>query len=404
MSHREGAGPLGSTMSDRAPDLTVTRAELLARVASLRTRMADAGLDALLLATGDNLRYASGYPSPMRSGPRPFLFLLPLESAPVFIVHTGRESEARLLSWADDVRTYYRLSRAPVSLIAEAVRDRGLANATIGVEIGVEQCLDIPFTDFVALRAALPHARFVDSASVLWAARARKSKLEIARIRRACEITSAAFEGCFPLLEPGMPERTAAHLMSSTMIELGAEETWLLMTSGQGNYDLVSRGPWPRQLQREDMVYVDMGCCVSGYWCDFDRSGVIGGPTSRQLAAQEHANQATALGVSMVEPGANTRDIARACGDAIGRFPFPITSDIGHLAARVGHGIGLAPVEPPNITDYENTVLAPGMIITIEPGVATAFGVFHVEQNVLVTADGHEVLSTAPTEIWEIPG
>jgi Xaa-Pro aminopeptidase len=147
-----------------------------------------------------------------------------------------------------------------------------------------------------------------------------------------------------------------------------------------------------------------MGCAVAGYWCDFDRCGVVGGPTRRQLDAQRAANEITALGVSMVRPGANTQEIARMCASEMQRFPFPITSDIGHLAARIGHGVGLARVEPPNVADYENTVLEPGMVITIEPGVATEFGVFHVEQNVLVTDAGHEILSTAPTEIWEIPG
>jgi Xaa-Pro aminopeptidase len=386
------------------PDLTVTREELRERAASLRDRMARAGLDALLLTTGDNLRYVSGYPSPSRSGPRPFIFILPESGPPAFIVHTGREAEALTLSWAEDVRTYYQLSRAPVALIADALRDRSLSAATIGVEIGAEQCMDIPFSDFLTLQQELAGARFVDSAPVLWPARIRKSERETARIRQACAITSAAFERCFPGFGPGVPEREIAYALTSTMVEMGAEDTWLLMTAGEGNYDLVSRGPWPRRLEWGDMVYVDMGCAVAGYWCDFDRSGVVGGPAERQLEAQRVANRITDLGVSMVQPGANTQDIARVCNAQMARFPFPITSDIGHLAARIGHGVGLAPIEPPNVSEYQNTVLEPGMVITIEPGVATEFGVFHVEQNVLVTNTGHEVLSAAPTELWEIPG
>ena len=384
-------------------DLSVTRQELLERAAGLRARMADAHLDALLLTTGDNLRYASGYPSPVRSGARPFIFVLPQAGAPVFIVHTGREAEARTFSWADDVRTYYPLSRAPVQLIVDALRDRGLGGARIGVEIGAEQCLDIPFTDFMALQKELPRASFADSAPALWAARMRKSAREVERLRRACAITSAAFERCFPHVRAGMSEREAAHMFVHTMDELGADATWLLMTAGRGNYDLVSRGPLPRRLERGDMLYIDAGCSVEGYWCDFDRSGVIGGATRQQREAQLIMAEITNLGVDMVRPGANTQDIARACNAEVAKFPFPITSDIGYLAARIGHGEGLAIVEPPNVADYENTVLEPGMVITIEPGVAAEFGVFHIEQDVLVTETGHEVLSTAPSEIWDIP-
>jgi Xaa-Pro aminopeptidase len=192
-------------------------------------------------------------------------------------------------------------------------------------------------------------------------------------------------------------------MLKSSMVEFGADDTWLLMTAGRGNYDMVSRGPVLRRLEQGDMVYIDAGCAVAGYWCDFDRTGVVGGPTAQQLEAQRIANETTSLGVDMVRPGAGTCDIARACKTALARFPFPITSNIGYLAARIGHGEGLAIVEPPNLADYENTVLEPGMVITIEPGVATEFGVFHVEQDVLVTETGHEVLSTAATEIWEIP-
>jgi len=386
------------------PDLSLTRQELVERADHLRSRMADAQLDALLLTTGDNLRYVSGYPSPARSGPRPFIFILPIDHDPVFIVHSGREAEAQTLSWAQDIRTYYRLSRAPVETIAVALRDCGLDGARVGVEIGTEQCMNIPFSDFIALQQRLPETDFVDSAPTLWGARMRKSPAEIARLRRACHISSSAFERCCPEFRAGMAEREIARMLTDTMIELGATDTWLLLTAGVGNYDMVSRGPSSRTVEPGDMVYIDAGCAIEGYWSDFDRTGVAGGPSPRQLEAQRFANEVTHMAVSMVGPGANTRDIALACKRALADFPFPITSDIGQLAARVGHGEGLAIVEPPNVAEYEDTILEEGMVITIKPGVATEFGVFHIEQDVLVTAEGSEILSTAPTEIWTIPG
>ncbi len=385
-------------------DLAVTREELLERANALRRRTAAGGLDALLLTTGDNLRYVSGYASPARSGARPFIFILPLHGEPVFIVHTGREREARAFSWAGDVRTYYPLSHAPVELMADALRERGLASGIIGIESGEEQCLDMPLVDLYALQAALPRATWVDGGTVLWAARRVKTAQEVARLRRACAITGQACARVFPELRARMPEREVARRFRDAMLDLGADDTWLLLTAGPGYYDMVSRGPLPRSLERGDLLYVDGGACVEGYWCDFDRSGVVGGATPEQQAAQRAAQEVTALGVSMVGPGADTRDIARACAAALARFPFAITSDIGGLAARIGHGIGLAPVEPPNVAGYESTILEPGMVITVEPGVDTEFGVFHIEQDVLITESGHEVLSMVPSDIWEIPG
>jgi Xaa-Pro aminopeptidase len=384
-------------------DYSITRQELLERAAGLRQRMSAAGLDALLLTTGDNLKYVSGYPSPLRSGPRPFLFILPLTGEPVFIVHAGREGEARRFSWASDIRTYYPLSHAPVDQTVAALRQLKLDHgARIGVEIGAEQCLDIPLSDFWAIQARLPEAVFADSAPVLWGARLHKTSQEIARIRQACSITSAAYDQAYAGMQAGMTEQAAAQIMKNAMLAQGAEDTWLLMTSGAGNYDLISRGPGPRQLLKGDFVYIDGGCSVAGYWSDFDRVGVVGIPTPAQVNAQHMAEEITQSGVDLVRPGASTREIARRCAQAIKRFPYPVTSDIGYLAARIGHGIGITAIEPPNIAEYEDTILEPGMVITIEPGVATGFGVFHVEQNVLVTESGHEVLSTAHTRIREI--
>jgi Xaa-Pro aminopeptidase len=114
------------------------------------------------------------------------------------------------------------------------------------------------------------------------------------------------------------------------------------------------------------------------------------------------AEGTTHTGIALVRPGASTREIARRCAQEIKRFPYPVSSDIGYLAARIGHGIGISALEPPNIAEYEETILEPGMVITIEPGVATDFGVFHVEQDVLVTETGCEVLSTAHTRIRQI--
>jgi Xaa-Pro aminopeptidase len=386
------------------PDLSVTRDELGARAAGLRARMAAAGLDALLLTTGDNLKYASGYPSPLRSGPRPFLFLLPLSGEPVFFCHAGREGEARRFCWCDDIRTYYPLSHAPVDLLAQAFQEHHLAAGQVGIEIGAEQCFDIPLSDFLRLQKALPTVRFIDAAPVLWGARLHKTAREIARIRLACTITSSAYETAFENFRAGMSEQEAAGLVKDAMLAQGAEDTWLLMTSGSGNYDLVSRGPSRRRLALGDFLYIDCGCAVAGYWCDFDRVGVVGAPTPEQRDAQHFAEEVTAAAIELVRPGASTREIALHCAAALERFPYPISSDIGYLAARIGHGIGISALEPPNIAVYEDTLLEPGMVITVEPGVATSFGVFHVEQNVLVTETGCEVLSTAPTILHSIDG
>jgi Xaa-Pro aminopeptidase len=371
------------------------------RVGRARALMAQAGHDALLLFTGPNLSYFSGMPTG-RSGSRPFIYLLPRAGDPVLIVHDGRQFEARALTGIADIRTYSRLSRLPLETLLGALGDRGLLRGRIGAELGGEMVLDLPFGDLLLLRDALPAAELVDASPLLWSMRMQKSPAEIARVARACAITSQAYARTFAAIRPGMHEAEAEAMLHREMLALGGQTPWVLITSGAGKYDLVSKGGSDRLLEPGDMVWFDGGCAVDGYWSDFSRAGVIGGPTTEQTAAQEALHAITRMGVAMVQPGMPVAEIAARCNRAVEALDLPLTSNISALAGRVGHGLGRLITELPSLSEADETSLAPGMIVTIEPGVATHFGTFHVEENVLVTAEGPRLLSSPHWELWTI--
>jgi Xaa-Pro aminopeptidase len=383
-------------------DRPFTRDEYLRRVARVREEMVRLGLDGLLLTSGPNLTYLSGYPSPLRAGSRPFIFLLPQAGTPILIVHTGREREARGYSWVDEIRTYHGLSRAPLPEIIEAFHDAGLMQGQVGAELGAEQSLDVPVGDFLELRRQLPAVHVADAGPALWPARMRKSTAEIACVREACTTTTRAYERTFEQARAGMTEAEVARLMMVASLEAGGGSPWMIITSGTGNYDLASKLPSRRRLGAGDFVWMDSGSAVGGYWSDFSRAGVVGGATAAQRDAQNRIHEITMLGVDAVRPGVTTGEVARRCNEALARLDLPITSCVSALAARVGHGLGLMTTELPHVAEDDETVLEPGMIVTVEPGVATSFGIFHVEENVLVTEQGHEVLSEAPRELATI--
>lgn len=383
-------------------DQPFDRDEYLARVARVREEMARLGLDGLLLTSGPNLTYLSGYPSPLRAGSRPFIFLLPQSGNPILIVHTGREREARGYSWVEEIRTYHALSRAPLAEIIEAFQDAGLMQGRVGAELGAEESLDVPVADFLELRRRLSAVRFADAGRVLWPVRMRKSAAEIACVREACAATTRAYDLTFEQARAGMTEADIARLMTVASLEAGGGSPWVIITSGAGNYDLASKLPSRRRLEPGDFVWMDSGCTAGGYWSDFGRAGVVGGPTAEQRDAQARIHDITMLGVDAIRPGITTGEVAHRCNEALTRLDLPVTSCVSDLAARVGHGLGLMTTELPHVAEDDETVLEPGMILTVEPGVATPFGIFHVEENVLVTAQGHEVLSNAPRELATI--
>ena len=114
-----------------------------------------------------------------------------------------------------------------------------------------------------------------------------KSDAETACIRKACQITSQAYEKTFANAEAGATERQIFRAMQANLQEAGGGSLFLVITSGRGNYDLVTKQPEVRPLEHGDMVWMDAGCTVCGYWSDFSRAAVVGRPSPEQEYAQE---------------------------------------------------------------------------------------------------------------------
>lgn len=364
--------------------------------------MTRVGLDALLLATGPNLVYLSGYPSVERTLARPFYLLVPRSGDPVLIVHKGRAHEAHRYAWVADVRTYDRLSVAPVEVIAAALAECGVRRGRIGVELGFEQRLGMPVAELDRVREAVRPCELVDAADLLWELRRVKTPSEVDAMRRACEITSDAYAEVFASLHAGLREREVVLRLKAVMLRAGGDEPWVAITSGRGNYDLATGVGSDRVLELGDMVWADGGCSVDGYWSDFGRGAVIGPASDDQRALQALVHGITMAGVDLARPGQTTGEIARVVNQRMSELDIAITSSISDLAGRVGHGVGLDITEPPHVAEDDLTVLEPGMVITIEPGVATEYGIFHVEEQILITDRDPEVLSLAPWYLIEV--
>jgi Xaa-Pro dipeptidase len=364
--------------------------------------MVQTGFDALFLSTGTNLCFLTGYPAVEQTLARPFYAVVPARGEPLLLVHTGREAEARRYAWIDDVRTYARLSVAPLEQLDQAFRDRGLTGGRIGAELGREQRLGMPVAEFERVRLELAPARFEDAADLLWDLRMIKTEDDIAAIRRACLITARAYRDTFRVARAGDIDRMLVARLGAAMTARNGHAPWVLIASGAGNYALATGAPHDRRLQPGDMLWFDAGCSVDGFWSDFSRAGVVGRPSADQREAQRRIVELTARGIAMVRPGMAVAEIAALVNAGVREIGLPVEVATSDQAARVGHGIGYDVTEPPHVSVDDSTVLEPGMVITIEPGVATSFGLFHAEEVVLVTATGHEILSRSDRHLRSI--
>ncbi len=371
--------------------LVFSTSEYVSRVDRAVRLLGEAGLDALLLTDDRNLLYFAGWgelaPGGARARPR-FLVLDRWGNA-ALLVHTASSAPAGAMTWLQNVRTYEPLGGAPIEDLRRWLADQRLAAGRLGMELGLDQRLDLTVADFQALGRALPGAELVDAASLLWRLRMIKSAAEIDRIRQACAITTRSYDRFFAEARVGMSESELTGLFNYGASAEGASASSCYVLVGRGRYERGNAVPTTNPSRMGDMLWVDGGANVGGYRADFSRAGVFGPPDPDQSRLAEVMLAVVARTISMIEPGVTARDLARRCTEEMARYGLEPNTGAG----RHGHGLGLLVTEPPDIAAHDHTVLEPGMVITIEPGYVAEHGRYHFEDDVLVTATGHEILS-----------
>jgi Xaa-Pro aminopeptidase len=322
---------------------------------------------------------------------------------PTLLVSANKYRHVARTSAISDVRSYTSSASLPIEPLLAILHGKSPRVARIGCELGYEQRLQLPFRDFELLADAVRPSELVDAASLLWEMRVLKSPDEVACIKRAQEITAQAYLQIFAEVGAGNTEMDIRRRFATLMLEMGGDEPWAAITSGQGNYDFTGSGGTQRKVEPGDMVWLDGGCSVGGFFTDYSRACVIGTPTQAQQDAQLFVHELTMRAVRMVRPGVPVADIATVCREGLDELKLHPTVNLTEAAGRVGHGIGLDVTEPPHIAEYDKTILAQGMVVAIEPGFSTDYGIFHAEENVLVTSDGFELLTQSPWQLRAVP-
>jgi Xaa-Pro aminopeptidase len=373
------------------------QAEYVERVQRVSKRMGAEGFGLLLLTGETNIEYFSGFRhhAPWTLFARPFFQLIGADGRSVLLVHTFLEPEAKRTSAVRDVRHYAQSGGAPVNLLMDIVAELGTAGGRIGMELGYEQRLGISINDLRQLEIR-PGVRLADCSDLLWSLRRIKSPAEIALLERSSDITAAAFEACFEAARPGMTEAELGRIAAETMVQLGAERPgFILMTSGAGNYGVLSGKPTQRKLQRGEMLWMDLGAVYGGYWSDFCRAAYFGAPSGELDKRQAIIREVNQAMTDAAHVGNTMRDVAAA---GLAEFrKNGIDVELGQ--GRIGHGIGLMSTEPPHVALYDETPCEEGLVFTIEPRFVNADGVFNCEELLVVTANGPRVLTNAPREI-----
>ncbi|MEE6309208.1 Xaa-Pro peptidase family protein [Plantactinospora veratri] len=158
------------------------------------------------------------------------------------------------------------------------------------------------------------------------------------------------------------------------------------------------RLPGGDRLRFGEPFMLSLGCAVGGRFVESERTFLLGEPTAEQRRYYEVVRQAQQVGTEALRPGTRCVDANRACLEVIRR------AGLGeYLRHRQGHGIGLGFHEPPWVADGDETVLAPGMVLSSEPGVyVPGHAGYRISDTVLVTDDGPRRLTSYPRDLDEI--
>jgi Xaa-Pro aminopeptidase len=352
------------------------------RTQRVASALAGRKLDGLLISSGPNLRYLSGF-----TGDSGNLLVTPLRS----ILFTDPRYQIQA---AQEVTCRVKIAKGPLlAAVAAAIAKLGLKR--IGYEPARMTC-----ESRQSLESRLPmRASLAPAAGWIEELRMVKSPAEIDRIRRSVETNSRAFEQAIARVRPGMTEQELAAELEYRMRRLGAEKPAFETIVAAGVRSALPHArPTAARLKPGDLVIVDMGAQQDGYASDMTRMLFLGTPTAKVKRTYRAVLEAQLAAIDAVRPGASTARV-----DAAARRVLH-----GYRLARAfvhstGHGLGLEIHEPPRLGKRDKARLQAGMAITIEPGVyLEGFGGIRIEDTVVVTDKGCEVLTPTSKELREI--
>ncbi len=336
-------------------------------------------IDALIVSAPANIRYLSGF-----TGSNGLLLVSTQGSVlftdPRYGVQAARESDCRV-----------RVARGPLhSALVKLAAVRRFRR------LGFEPAR-ITYEAWSSLNGSLPLGTSLHPVpGLVEDLRMIKSAAEIAAIRKSALTNSAAFDRALSRFRPGMTESALAAEVEHHMRLLGAEKPAFETIVASGPHSaLPHAAPRDVAIRPRSFVLIDMGCLQDGYSSDMTRMLFTGTPPPKARRLYRAVLEAQLAAVDAVRPGVSAGRV-----DAVARRVLRSYGFERLFVHSTGHGLGLEIHEAPRLGRREKTPLQPGMVITVEPGAyVEGYGGVRIEDTVLVTSTGCEVLTPTPKEL-----
>jgi Xaa-Pro aminopeptidase len=354
------------------------------RLKRVRHSLETAGANSLLETHPANIYYLSGFTGD--SG------LLLVEPSSVTLFTDGRFTiQAR--DEAPAVRTHIHPGGSLMAPIGAYLRRRSRLRVAIAPA-------RVSLAGWTALKkAAGKGVRWLALDGLVDQLRAVKDESEIDRVRDAARVGSEVMEEAIRLVRPGVSELDLAAEIGYRMRRKGASgESFESIVAAGPRSALPHARPTTRQIGRNELVVLDLGAILRRYCSDLTRTVYVGRAPSRVRKWYQAVLEAQAAARDVVKAGITTGAVDAAARGLLQR------KGLGrYFVHSTGHGIGLEIHEDPRLARGQKLLLEAGNVITLEPGVyVEGVGGIRIEDDVLVTSRGAEILTTAPRELLEI--
>lgn len=344
--------------------------------------------DVIAIVPGANMEYFTGLHYHLSERPIIALFsgdelsfIVPELEVPQ--IANRPDLEVRLFVW-NDADGYQGAFNAAVEAL-------GLKGKTLGVDDHTMRLFE-----WLGFLEADPTMKLEEYGKALLHIRSQKDAAEVAAMREAIRISEQALDNILPQIKVGMTEREIAAMLDQELVTLG--------TQGFAFKALVQTGPnsalphgntTDRPLQADEFLLIDYGGMYQSYPADITRTFCLGTPTAEMQKIYDTVLAANRAAIAAAAPGVECGAVDKAARDVIEAAGYG-----QYFIHRTGHGLGLETHEAPQMAAGIEDVLEPGMVFTVEPGIyIPGLGGVRIEDDILVTETGVEVLTSYPREL-----
>ena len=354
------------------------------RLARLQDLMANEHVDVVLLSVGPDLPYFSGYET--MPSERLTVLVVPRDSEPVLVVP---QLEAPRVSGDFLAKRPWGEIEDPVEVTVSLVSSPGV------VAVG-DHMWSVFLTRF---QGRWMNAKWIPASTMTSPLRVRKDDDEIALLRQAAHAVDRVMARIpAEVMFSGRSEAQVGRDLAELTVAEGHDEAAFTSVASGPNGASPHHHPGGRLIKEGDLIVCDFGGRVGGYYSDSTRTFVVGEPSERQLEVHAAVRAANDAGRAAVAPGIECQDLDRAARSVIEEAGFG-----EFFIHRTGHGIGLEVHESPYMVEGNETILEPGMVFSVEPGVYLPgeLGV-RIEDIVVCQNHGSESLNRSSRELMAV--